>query len=85
MASRHRQNTISLLDNDKPTVFIHDPHPTALETLLIALGLADGNLHALLQREIKLRHSLTVDLDAATLKRGLDLRLRLWYIRNEPL
>ena len=85
VTSSHRENTLGLLDNDQPTVFVHDLHPAALETPLVALGLAHGNLHALLQREIKLRHRLSVDLDAPSLQCGLDLRLRLRHIRQQPL
>ena len=73
VSGSHRKDTLCLLDNDEPTVLINNLHITAPESLLVAFGLADGNLHASLQREVKLRHRLAVDLDAPTLQRGLDL------------
>ena len=84
MTCSHREDADGLLDDDEPLVFIDNLHVTALETLLVALGLAHGHFHAGLQGEIKLRDGLAVHLDTPTLQRGLDLRLRLLHVCQQP-
>ena len=84
MTSCHRQDTNSFLDNDQPLVFIHNLHVTALKTLLIALGLTYGDLHAFLQRKVELTHRLAIYLDTPTLERRLNLRLALLNIGKKP-
>ena len=85
VTSRHRQDACLLLHDDEPPVFVHDLHPAALETLLVALRLTHRHLHPRLQREVELAHGLAVHLDAATRQRRLDLRLRLRHILYQPL
>ena len=84
MTSSHRENANSLLNDDEPLILIDNLHITALETLLIALGLTNGNLHAFFQREIELAHRLAIHFDTPALQRRLNLRLTLLHIGKKP-
>ena len=84
VARSHREDADSLLYYDEPLVLIHNLHVTALETLLVALGLTHSHLHAALQGEVKLAHGLAVHLDTSSLQRSLDLGLRLLHVGQQP-
>ena len=62
-----------LLNNDDPTVLIHDFQPTALELCLVTLGLTDSDLHTRFQQEVKLTHCLAIHTDSPALQCQLDL------------
>ena len=80
----HREDAYSLLYHDEPLVFIHDLHITALESLLVTLGTAHGNLHAALQGKVELAHGLAIDLDTPTLQCRLDFRTTLLHVCQQP-
>ena len=84
MTCSHRQNTDIFLYDDEPLVLIHNLDVAALERLLVALGLADGHLHATFQLEVKLCHGLAVDLDTTSLQRRLDLGATLLDVFQQP-
>ena len=83
MACSHRQDSHILLNDDEPAIFVDHLHIAALE-LVVLLGLAHGNLCTRVKLIVELRRHLSVHLDAATLQRSLDLRLRPFQMSQQP-
>ena len=83
MTAGHREDSDVFFDDEQMAVFVDDFHVTTLE-YVVALALADRNLHALRQGVVKLCDYLAVDLYAPTFERGLDFGLALMQIGKQP-
>ena len=69
MACRHRQDAYILLHHHQPLVLVDQFDIAVSEQQVISLRATHVNPHTWFQREVKLRHRLAIDTDAAPLQR----------------
>ena len=86
MTGSHAEDTHVLLNYDDVAVFVNNLDVSALEDLLVLLGLAYAHLHARFQGVVKLGDGLSIHLDSPTLQGLLHLGLaRTLHVLHQPL
>ena len=86
MSGSHTEDAHVLFNHDDVAVFINNLDVSALENLLVLLGLAYAHLHARFQSIVELGDGLAIHLDSSTLQRLLHLGLAgTLYVLHQPL
>ena len=85
MTGSHTENAHVLFDDDKITILIDNLEITALEDILVLLGLAHAHLHTRFQSIVKLGDGLSIYLDTPALQSLLHLGLaRTFHVFHQP-
>ena len=85
MTGSHTENAHVLFDDDKITILIDNLKITALEDILVLLGLAHAHLHTRFQGIVKLGDGFAIHLDSPALQSLLHLGLtRTFHVFHQP-
>ena len=85
MTGSHTENAYVLFNDDEITILINNLEITALEDILVLLGLAHAYLHTWFQGIVKLGDGFAIHLDSPALQSLLHLGLaRTFHIFHQP-
>ena len=85
MTGSHTENAYVLFNDDEITILIDNLKITALEDILVLLGLAHAYLHTRFQGIVKLGDGLSIHLDSPALQSLLHLGLaRTFHVFHQP-